>query len=148
MGPVLEEERVHASDHGAVLHAALRAAVDGDVGPVPELFTEDVRGWSPNLVIASRDELLVALLAREDALSEVEVSVEPIDVIGDKAIAEWVVTAVFSGPFPIGDDVVIQPNGQEIMLGGAIAADFTGDKISAFRNYFDDVTLLVQMLSE
>lgn len=28
------------------------------------------------------------------------------------------------------------------------AADFAGGKITAFRNYFDDVTPLVQMLPE
>jgi limonene-1,2-epoxide hydrolase len=43
---------------------------------------------------------------------------------------------------------VIDPNGRDILLGGAIVAEFDGDKISAFRNYFDDATLLVQMLAE
>ena len=42
---------------------------------------------------------------------------------------------------------MIEPNGREILLGAAMVADFTGDKISAFRNYFDDAALLEQMLA-
>ena len=139
---------MHASDHGAVLHAALRAAVDGDVAPLPELFTEDVTGWSPNLIVTSREELLTALLAQEDALTDVEVAVEPIDVIGDKAIAEWVVTAVFSGPFLVDDDLLIEPNGRRLMMAGVTVAEFRGQQIRAFRSYFDDAAFLEQMLTD
>ena len=131
-----------------VLERALQACVTGDAGALPELFTDDVSGWSPNLMVSSLAELSAAVAARDESLSDVSILVHGADAIGDKAYAEYIVSAVFSGPFPIGDDVVIEPNGQEITLGGAIAADFTGDKISAFRNYFDDVTLLVQMLGE
>jgi len=53
---------------------------------------------------------------------------------------------VFSGPFVISDDVVLAPNGHELLLGAAMIAEFEGDKIKAFRNYFDDTTLLEQML--
>jgi hypothetical protein len=34
----------------------------------------------------------------------------------------------------MGEDVVIEPNGREIVLGAAMVADFSKDKISAFRN--------------
>ena len=56
-------------------------------------------------------------------------------------------SAVFSGPFVIERDVVIEPNGHDILLGAAMVAEFTGDRISAFRNYFDDATLMEQMLA-
>jgi hypothetical protein len=131
-----------------VLERALEAAVTGDAAALPELFTDDVSGWSPNMIVGSLAELTDAVGARDESLSDVSILVHGVDVVGDRAYAEWIISAVFSGPFPIGDEVVIDPNGREITLGGIIAADFTGDKISAFRNYFDDVTLLVQMLAE
>ena len=45
------------------------------------------------------------------------------------------------------DDVVIDPNGRQLLLGAAAVADFKGDKIKAVRAYFDDATLLEQMLA-
>jgi hypothetical protein len=131
-----------------VLERALDACVTGQAGALPELFTDDVSGWSPNLMVSSLGELTEAVGARDESLSDVSILVHGVDVVGDRAYAEYIVSAVFSGPFPIGDDIVIDPNGRELTLGGIIAADFAGDKISAFRNYFDDVTLLVQMLAE
>ena len=57
------------------------------------------------------------------------------------------VSAVFSGSFEISEDVVVEPNGRELLLGAAMVAEFTGNKISAFRNYCDDATLMEQMLA-
>ena len=45
------------------------------------------------------------------------------------------------------EDTVIDPTGGKILLGAAFVAEFTGDKISAFRNYFDDASLLEQMVA-
>jgi hypothetical protein len=50
------------------------------------------------------------------------------------------VSAVFSGPFEINEDVVVEPNRRGLLLGAAMVAEFTGNKSSAFRNYFDDAT--------
>jgi hypothetical protein len=74
------------------------------------------------------------------------VQIDALDVIGNKGYAEYRVNAVFSGPFEIDDDTVIEPNGRELLVGAAIVAEFSGDTISAFRNYFDNAALLEQML--
>ena len=139
---------MHPSDHSAVLRDALRAAIGGDLEAAYELFTEDVMGWSPNLVVRSRAELLMAMLAHDDALTEVEVAIEPVDVIGDKAIAEWVATATFSGPFLVDDDLLVEPNGRRLVMAGVTIAEFRGPQIRAFRSYFDDGAFLEQMLTD
>src|SRR5262249_1407241 len=55
-------ERVMAENSRAgVLERALEAAVTGDAGALPELFTEDVSGWSPNLMVGSLAELTDAV---------------------------------------------------------------------------------------
>ena len=53
-------------------------------------------------------------------------------------------SAVFSGPFVISKDLVIEPNGREIRSARPRRPTSPGDKISAFRNYLDDTTLMEQ----
>ena len=38
------------------------------------------------------------------------------------------VSAVFSGPFEISEDVVVEPNGRELLLGAAMVAEFTAEQ--------------------
>ena len=130
-----------------VLRRGLEACIVGDVAALPELFTEDVSGWSPNLLVSSLAELSEAVADREDSLSDVALQVDALDITGNKGFMEYRVSAVFSGPFVISDDVVIEPNGRELLLGAAMVAEFSGGRISAFRNYFDDATLMEQMLA-
>ena len=130
-----------------VLRRGLEACIVGEVAALPELFTEDVSGWSPNLLVSSLAELAEAVADREDSLSEVAHNVDALDITGNKGFIEYRVSAVFSGPFVISDEVVIEPNGRELVLGAAMVAEFSADRISAFRNYFDDATLMEQMLA-
>jgi ketosteroid isomerase-like protein len=136
-----------ANDRRQVMQRALEACILGQIESLPELFTEDVSGWSPNMLVGSRADLTEVVADREDALSDVNLQVDALDVFGNKGFAEYRVSAVFSGPFVISEDTVIDPNGREIVLGAAMVAEVKGDKISAFRNYFDDATLMEQMLA-
>jgi len=135
------------NDRAQVLRRALEACIRGDVDPLPELFAPDVSGWSPNMLVTSLDELTETVADREDALSDVDLEINTLDVFGNKGFVEYRVRAVFSGPFVIDDDVAIDPNGHLLLLGAAFVAEFTDGKISAFRNYFDEAALLEQMLA-
>jgi SnoaL-like polyketide cyclase len=134
------------SGRAGVLERALEACLNGEVDALPELFTDDVSGWSPNMLVSSRDELAEVVAERDASLSNVSVQIDALDVIGNKGYAEYRLNAVFSGPFEIDDDTVIEPNGRELLVGAALVAEFSGDTISAFRNYFDNAALLEQML--
>ena len=129
-----------------VMERALQACFTGGVDALPELFTKDVSGWAPNMLVTSLDELKDVVAYRDTSLSDVNLEINAIDVVGNKGYAEYRVSAVFSGPFAVDQETVIQPNGRTILLGAAMVAEFDEDKISAFRNYFDDVTLLAQMI--
>ena len=129
-----------------VLIQALEAAVTGDGSRIDDTFTEDVVGWSPNLAVASRAELAAEFGERHDALSNIVIAFDATYIIGDNAIAEWRIEADHTGPLELEDDVVIPPSGRRIVLAGATFAEFRGDQISAFRNYFDDAALLEQLL--
>ena len=82
------------------------------------------------------------------SFSDVDIQFDAVDVFGNKGLAEFRVAATFSGPFVIDEQVVIEPNGRQLLLGAAAVADFEGDKIKAVRAYFDDATLLEQMLAD
>ena len=129
-----------------VLRHALESCIEGDVTALSTIFTDDVSGWSPNMLVASLGELTETVADRDGSLSDVELQIHAIDVVGDKGYVEYSVSAVFSGPFVIDRDRVIEPNGNAIVLGAAMVAEFRGDKIAVFRNYFDDASLMEQML--
>jgi predicted ester cyclase len=133
--------------HTEQLTKALRIGLTGEVGDLGDLFTEDVVGWSPIMSVSSREELSKAFGEREDALSDIVLDIDAIDVIGEKAIAEWRFSGIHSGPVSLGDDLTIEPTGQKIVLAGATFAEFRGDQIRVFRSYFDDAALLEQMLA-
>ena len=52
---------------------------------------------------------------------------------------------MFTGPFVLHEDTVIEPTGAKILFGAALVAEFSGDKISAFRNYFEDSPILADL---
>ena len=88
------------NDRGSVLRACPRGVRRGEVDALPELFTDDVSGWSPNMLVTSLDELTEVVAARERPLGRV-VQVDALDVFGNKGYVEYRVSAVFSGPFVI-----------------------------------------------
>ena len=51
-----------------------------------------------------------------------------------------------SGPLMIDDDVVIDPTGLRVTLVGVTVAEFDGDRIRSFRQYWDEAALREQML--
>ena len=51
---------------GQILEHALHACIAGDTDALPELFTGDVSGWGPSMLVSSLDELKETLASREE----------------------------------------------------------------------------------
>jgi ketosteroid isomerase-like protein len=134
-----------SADRAAVLVQAIEASVTGDSRVVRELYADDVQGWSPVMTVSSAAELAVELEDRQEAFSDIDLEVTPLDVGADQACVEWIATATHSGPLVIDEDVVIEPTGGRFTLRGVTVADFEGDRIRAFRQYWDEVSLLEQL---
>jgi len=137
-----------ASVQAGTLRRLLDAAVTGDADSMADLVTADVTVWSPNLFVTSRDDLLAELERREDTFSGIEIRVQGLDQVGDKAIAEWHMAANHTGTLVVDDGLVIEPTGRRLHLSGATVAEFDGDRICAFRSYFDDLALVEQVLAD
>ena len=138
------------TSRGATLRRAIEACIQPDddaIAKLGELFHDDVTVWSPNMLAVGLADLTENLAFREMAFSDVDIQIDALHVFAGKGFAEFRVTATFSGPFVIDKEVVIEPNGQKLLLGAAAIADFEGGKIKALRAYFDDATLLEQMVA-
>ena len=116
-----------SADRAAVLVQAIEASVTGDSRVVRELYADD------------------ELEDRQEAFSDIDLDVTALDVGADQACVECIATATHSGPLVIDEDVVIEPTGGRFTLRGVTIADFEGDRIRAFRQYWDEVSLLEQL---
>ena len=139
------------TSRGAILRRAIETCIrpdDDAIAKLGELFNDDATVWSPNLLAVGLADLAENLALREMAFSDVDIQIDALDVFANKGFAEFRVAATFSGPFVIEgkEEMVIEPHGQRLLLGAAAIADFEGGKIKALRAYFDDSTLLEQML--
>ena len=127
------------------LMRALRASIGGDGDAARDLYTEDVKAWAPSRSAASRTELMAEIDRRDQAFSDVEVDVEPLDVGGDYACAEWSVTMTHTGPLTLAGGEVVEPTGARITVHGATVAEFRGDRICSLRQYWDELGVFEQI---
>jgi hypothetical protein len=103
---------VTSNEHRATtLVRALRAAIDRDRQTLRELLIDDVRAWSPTLSTASLDELFNELDQRDEAFTDIELDVAPLDVGGDYACVEWTVEMTHSGTTVLADHVTVEASG-------------------------------------
>ena len=125
---------------------AVEAVVGAGHGDPGTLFTEDVRTWSPVLNAHSLAELSEELQDRDKALSNVTVSMRSLHSSGSRVMAEWRLEADHTGPLMLNEELTVPATGRHIHLGGATFAEFRGEKIQAFRSYFDEMALMEQIL--
>ena len=124
---------------------ALRAGIEGDRRALEELYTEDVRAWTPAMSTGSLTELMDELDRRDDAFSDIALEVTPLDVGGDFACVEWSVAMTHSGALALAGDTIIEPTGLRVTLHGVTVAEFRGERICSLRQYWDEFDVLGQL---
>ena len=129
-----------------VLLKALEAEVGGGSDDLGALFTDDVVGWSPYATVSGLEALAELAALRDMAFSNVVLSFRGLDEVGNKAFAEWLVEADHTGPLVLGEDTVLDATGRHVQLAGATVADFRDGKIRSYRTYFDDISLIEQLV--
>jgi len=131
-----------------VLLKALEAEIGTGSADPSALFTDDVVGWSPYASVEGLDAMMALAALREIAFSNVALSLRGLDEVGNKAFAEWVIDADHTGPLVLSEDVALEPTGRYVQLAGATVADFREGKIRSYRTYFDDISLLEQLVED
>ena len=129
-----------------VLMQAIEAEAGGEPADLDTLFTDDVVGWSPYVTVKGLPALADLAALREIAFSNVVVMFRGLDEVGNKAFAEWLIEADHTGPYVLNEDAVVEPTGRHVQLAGFTVADFRAGKIRSFRTYFDDVSLIEQIV--
>ncbi len=129
-----------------VLLKALEAQVGGASNDPSTLFTDDVVGWSPIASVSGLTGVAELSTDREQAFSNVVIMFRGLDEVGNKAFAEWLIEADHTGSLVLGEDAVLEATGRHVQLPGVTVADFRGGKIRSFRTYFDDVSLIEQIV--
>jgi hypothetical protein len=71
----------------------------------------------------------------------VDLTLDPVDAVGDKLIAEWRLAVTNSGVLAL-DELRLEPTGRRIELRGVFIAEFQGDRIQRFRQYWDEAELI------
>jgi ketosteroid isomerase-like protein len=129
---------------------ALSEALKAEVGAVSvdlkTLFTDDVTGWSPYATVSGLTALADLAALREDAFSNVVIKFRGLDEVGNKAFAEWLVEADHTGPLVLSEDTALEATGRHVQLPGVTVADFRDGKIRSYRTYFDDISLIEQIV--
>ena len=129
-----------------VLMKALEAEVSGGSDELGSLFTDDVVGWSPYATVSGLTALEQLAADRELAFSNVVISFRGLDEVGNRAFAEWIVEADHTGPLVLGEDEALEATGEHVKLAGVTVADFRDGKIRSYRTYFDDLSLIEQLV--
>jgi hypothetical protein len=120
------------------------AAMVGTPDDAAATFTEDAHGWSPAACFSCRSEL-VAL--RQDPPESLEVETFTVDrMVWDEPtlVAEWRLVGRVDEPLLVGDDVLVEPGHQRVVLAGVTVAELAGGRIAAVRSYFDDADVIEQ----
>jgi ketosteroid isomerase-like protein len=130
-----------AGNRALIVQYALKAAVTGDEARLEQVYTDDVTGWSPTATATSREDLLADLRGRKGVFSDVDLALDAVDEVGDKVIAEWRLAATHTGPLEL-DELRLDPTGRRVELRGVLIAEFGGERIKRFRQYWDEVALL------
>src|SRR4051794_39625097 len=129
-----------------VMLKALEAEVGSDEVDLSTLFTDDVVGWSPYASVSGLEALAELSALREIAFSNVVIAVWGLDEVGNKAFAEWIIEADHTGPLVLDEDVVLEATGRRVQLAGASVAEFREGKIRSYRTYFDDLSMIEQIV--
>ncbi len=129
-----------------VMVKALEAEVGSASVDLGTLFTDDVVGWSPYATVSGLTALAELSALREMAFSNVVILLRGVDEVGNRAYAEWLIEADHTGPLVLDEDVVLEATGRHVQLAGVSVADFREGKIRSFRTYFDDLSMIEQIV--
>jgi SnoaL-like domain len=142
-------DQVHLAErvlHGLLLtpdDADTRLHADDDLAP-------DAVVWSPTVLATTRAEAAAALRPlrdHDDALTEVRVLVVATHVLEDRVFLEWRLTARFTNPCFIDDDLLVEPTGRLVETAGVQVATFRGEQLTSVHCYYDDLALLEQLVT-
>ena len=115
-------------------------------GSLPALRADGQRRRTISAMVSGLEALAELAALREEAFSNLVIGLRGLDQVGNKAYAEWLIEADHTGPLVLDDDAVLEATGRHVQLPGVTVADFREGKIRSYRTYFDDLSLIEQIV--
>lgn len=140
------EGSVDEGPHRALLEHLITTALFGDADKLPTVLTDDARVWSPSVCFSSAAEARSLLGDNPSTLAVSQFRFDRLSWAAPCAVAEWRLTAQHVEPLLIGDDVLIEGSDAPVTLVGASIAELRGDRIAGLHTYFDDASLIEQVV--
>ena len=131
-----------------VLLSALETELGIGSADLSTLFTDDVVGWSPLASVSGLADLTGVDTPAQVAFSNVALSLRGLDEVGNKAFAEWLIEADHTGTLVLNENAALDATGRHIQMAGVTVADFRDGKIRSYRTYFDDASLIEQLVGD
>ena len=113
----------------------IEATLTGDSSVVEELFSPHVRASLPTPAF-SAVELAVEIEDRRDAFVDVRLGTLQSQDFGAYLWVEWFASVTHVGEL-ISGNTIIEPTGRRAVLHGVTFAEFDGDRIVAYHQYWD-----------
>lgn len=140
-----------AADVGGLCVAILRGILFGeDLWPIRRQLAPDLVTWSPHLFAVTRDQLLTGIDAAElagEALTEVTLDVTHVSAARARVFVEWRMSARFTGPGFIDDDLLVEPTGRLLETAGVEVVQFARGLVVSVHCYCDDLALFEQVIA-
>jgi ketosteroid isomerase-like protein len=146
----MDDEKTGGTDVSESRKDVMVKALEAEVGSASvdlgTLFTDDVVGWSPYASVSGLTALAELSALRDIAFTNVEIQLRAVDEVGNRVYAEWLIEADHTGPLVLDEDVAVEATGRHVQLAGLSVADFREGKIRSYRTYFDDLSMMEQIL--
>ena len=128
-----------------VLMKALEAEISGGSDDLSTLFTDDVIGWSPYATVSGMKALRTCRLS-VSSRSRTSSSCSGARRSGQQGVRRMACRSRPHRALVLGEDASLEATGQHVQLAGVTVADFREGKIRSYRTYFDDLSLIEQLV--
>ncbi len=128
------------------LTCLLQIAIVGEPETLRDALTEDAHGWSPTFEFSSCAEAEAAFRERDRPLMVQQFRIDRMCWSANVVFAEWSLRASLRTPLLVADDILVEADDRDIALGGATVAVRCGALLSSVHTYFDDATLIEQVV--
>ena len=131
-----------------VLLSALETELGIGSADLSTLFTDDVVGWSPLASVSGAGGSHRGGHPRPGCVLQRPPSLRGLDEVGNKAFAEWLIEADHTGTLVLNENAALDATGRHVQMAGVTVADFRDGKIRSYRTYFDDASLIEQLVGD
>lgn len=129
------------------LEWAIGIALVGEPDRLGDALTSDAVGWSPGWTFASRTEAEETRRAHASSLVVNRFTVDHLWWSAPTAVAEWHIEAQHDAPLLVADELLVEASHHTVCVAGVSVARFAGDRIAHLHTYYDDASVIEQVLA-